>query len=173
MPLLDAKKAEFIECYSEYYQIVYGAIYSKVADKHDIEDLIQEVFLIFYQKIDEIANKRSWLFGTVQNVLMNYYRKKRKFSSDADIADYLNDVSLGTINGFRDTRMLLEDAMASLTEKDRILFDLVAVQQLTYHVAARHLGLTRRQVAYRYSSIIGTIKAYLNERGIRGLGDLL
>ncbi len=173
MPLLDVKKAEFIEWYSEYYQIVYGAIYSKVSDKHDVDDLIQEVFLIFYEKIDGIVNKRSWLFGTVQNVLMNYYRKKRKFSSDDDIADYLNDDSLATLNGLRDTRMLLEEAIASLTEKDRILFDLVAVQQLTYHVAARHLGLTRRQVAYRYSLIIGTIKGYLNEKGIRGLGDLL
>jgi RNA polymerase sigma-70 factor (ECF subfamily) len=173
MPLFDKKKVEFTEFYADYYQIVYGTIYSKISNADDVDDLVQEVFMHFYARMDGIENRRSWLFGAINNVLSNYYRKKKKFSSEEDISNYLSDVSLTFVNGFRDTRIIIDDAVRLLPEPDRIIFDLIAVQNLTYDMAARHLGQTRRQVEYRYSQIVKEIRNFLNAKGIKNIEDLL
>jgi RNA polymerase sigma-70 factor, ECF subfamily len=173
MPLLEKRKIEFTEIYADYYQVVYGTIYSKISNPDDTDDLTQEVFMHFYSKMSEVENKRAWLFGTINNVLMNYYRKKKKFSSDEDIENYLSDVSLTFVNGFRDTRIIIDEAVERLNGKDRVIFDLIAVQNLAYDFTASHLGLTKRQVEYRYSLIVKGIRNFLNERGISTIEDLL
>jgi len=173
MSLFDKKKVEFTEFYADYFQIVYGTIYSKISGADDVEDLVQEVFMHFYDKMEEIENRRSWLFSAINNVLSNYYRKKKKFASEEDIADYLNDVSLTFVNGFRDTRIIIDEAVRQLPESNRIIFDLIAVQNLTYELTARHLGMTRRQVEYRYSLIVQDIRNFLGAKGINNIEDLL
>lgn len=173
MPLFNKKKVEFTEFYADYFQIVYGTIFSKISSADDVDDLVQEVFMHFFAKMNEIENRRSWLFGTINNVLANYYRKRKKFASEEDISNYLSDVSLTYVNGFRDTRLIIDDAVKQLSEPDRIIFDLIAVQNLTYDMAACHLGLTRRQVEYRYSQIVKEIRSFLNEKGINNIEDLL
>jgi RNA polymerase sigma-70 factor, ECF subfamily len=173
MPLIDKKIVAFTECYTEYFQVVYGTIYSKTSGADDAEDLVQEVFMHFYAKMDGIENRRSWLYSAINNVLANYFRKKKKFASEEDIADYLSDVSLTFVNGFRDTRIIIDEAVRQLPETYRIMFDLIAVQNLTYELAARHLSLTRRQVEYQYSLILQDIRKFLNARGISKIEDLL
>ncbi|MBN2080419.1 MAG: sigma-70 family RNA polymerase sigma factor [Spirochaetes bacterium] len=173
MELLQRKKIDFTEFYTNYYQVVYGTIYSKVSNITDADDLTQEVFMHFYSQMDTILNRRSWVFGTINNLLMNYYRKKKRFSSEEDIEHYLADVSLTFVNGFRDTRIIIDEVISLLCETDRLLFDFIAVQNLTYVMAAKHLGMTRRQVEYRYARIVKTIQEKLGERGISKLEDLL
>ncbi|HPL17616.1 MAG TPA: sigma-70 family RNA polymerase sigma factor [Spirochaetota bacterium] len=173
MPLLEKQKIKFTEAYADYYQVVYGTICSKISNPDDTDDLTQEVFMHFYSRMNEVDNTRAWLFGTINNVLMNYYRKKKKFSSDEDIENYLGDVSLTFVNGFRDTRIIIDEAVGRLTEPERILFDLVAVQNLTYELAGQHLGFSKRQAEYRYSLIVKNIRGFLNEKGITNIEDLL
>ncbi len=173
MPLIEKQKLKFTEAYADYYQVVYGTIYSKISNPDDTDDLTQEVFMHFYSRMGEVENTRAWLFGTINNVLMNYYRRKKKFSTDEDIENYLGDVSLTFVNGFRDTRIIIDEAVGRLAEPDRILFDLVAVQNLTYELAGQHLGFSKRQAEYRYSLIVKNIRGFLNERGITNIEELL
>lgn len=173
MPLQKSKKIDFTEFYTDYYQIVYGTIYSRVSNITDTDDLTQDVFIIFYSNMDNIINRRAWIFGTITNVLSNYYRKKKKFTSEEDIENYLADISLSFVNGFRDTRIMIDEAVAHLSESDRLLFDYIAVQNLTYLMAAKHLGVSRRQAEYRYSLIVKDIRKYLGDRGIARIEDLL
>lgn len=45
------------------------------------EDIIQSVFLKFYERFDEIRNKESanfWLFKSARNEYFNHYRKNRR-----------------------------------------------------------------------------------------------
>lgn len=172
MPLLDNKKKKFTEIYSDYYQVVYGAIYSKTASVTDSDELTQEVFMLFYAKMEAVENVRAWLFGTVHNTLMNFYRKRKKMSSE-DIDQHLNDVSVTFVNGFRDTRLIIDDAVSTLGDRDRVLFDLIAVQNLTFDMAASHVGVTRRQAQYRYSLALRDIRSFLGEKGIKSIEDLL
>jgi DNA-directed RNA polymerase specialized sigma24 family protein len=58
-------------------------------------------------------------------------------------------------------------------EKDRIIFDLIAISNYTYEEAGKYLGMAKYQVRYRYNAISKRILLYLQKKGINSLEDLL
>ncbi len=174
MKLLDKKSAQFSEIYSDYYNAVFGAVYTRVGNPADAEDITHEVFLRFFENMDLIENNRRWLFGTLRNVILEHYRTRKP---DVNIDDVFQDLALTFVNGFRDIRIIIKDAIESddnfKDEHDRIIFDLVAVQNCTYETAGKELGYTRNQVKYRYFQIVKNITAYLKQKGIASIEDLL
>lgn len=170
-----ARNREFAEAYSDYYPVVFSAVYSKVNNFDDAEDICQELFIKFYDKLDTIENRRKWLYGALKLEVMAFYRRKKH--GDVDIDDVFNDVGLTFVNGFRDTRILIGEAIEDMSnfkdDADRVLFDLVAVQNYTYEEAGSHLGMTTRQIRYRYGLIVDRLTDYLKKKGIGSLEDLL
>ncbi len=88
-----------------------------------------------------------------------------------------DDVSLSFVNGFRDARIILEEALADDknfdNETERTLFELVAFHNFTYEQAAKHLDMSLRRVGYRYRNILQRLMQYLKAKGIDDLEDLL
>lgn len=167
------KRDEFSEAYTLYYPLILNTINSKIENYHEANDVCQEVFMAFYNKFDEIREHRKWLFGTLRNKLIDYYRKK---SNDAsDVNDFFDDISLTFVNGFRDTRILIEEAIDSvvLEEQDRLLFDYIAINNYSYTNVGKILGLSKRQIGYKYLAIVKKILSYLQSKGIHDIGDLL
>ena len=170
----DQKDAVFTDAYGRYYAVVFGSLYSRTGDFHSAEDLTQEVFIRFYSKMEDVINHRAWLLVTVKNVLFEHYRKVKNMPDDIAEAEAFNDVSLTFVNGFRDTRIIIDRAMESIEDViDRSLLDLVSVQNYTYEETATELGLTKRQVKYRYGLIVRSILEFLNRQGIHKIEDLL
>jgi RNA polymerase sigma factor (sigma-70 family) len=168
------KDADFTDAYGSYYAIVFGSLYSRTADFHAAEDLTQEVFIRFYSKMDRAVNHRAWLLTAVKHVLFEHYRRVKNSPDDIAKAEAFNDVSLTFVNGFRDTRIIIDKAMESINdETDQTIFDLVAVQNYTYEETGKELGLTKRQVKYRYGLIVRSVLEYLNKHGIHKIEDLL
>ena len=172
MSVFSKKDRRYSETYSLYYPVVFNAAFSKVGSSEDAEDIVQNVFIRYYEKMDDIRDSRSWLLGTMRYEVLNYYRKKN--NADTDIENIFDDPSLAFTNGFRDTRIIIEEAINSLKEEEnRVLFDLVAIQRYTFREAAESLGYSVRQVRYRYESIVGIILDYLRAKGIAAIEDLL
>ncbi|MCP4134799.1 MAG: sigma-70 family RNA polymerase sigma factor [bacterium] len=170
------KRDRFAEYFSEYYQVVYNAVFPKVGSAEDTEDLCQEVFLILYRNLedtDNIDNVRKWLYGTLKNVVLQYYRRKEK--PKANIDDIFDDVSLTFVNGFRDTRILIEEAIEEEIEDDdeRTLVELIAFHNYSYTKVAEYMGLTKRIVGYRYNQVVKKILENLERKGINNIEDLL
>lgn len=174
MALIDKKTRRFIEAYSDFYPVVYSAVFAHVQDPDDAKDICQEIFTRFYDKYDEVENHRGWLFGAARYVILEHFRKNRR---KVDIDTVLDDENTGFVNGFRETRLVLKEALENpdnfSDERERILFELVAVHDFTYRDAGRQLGLSERQVRYRYGIITERILRYLGVRGIKRLDDLL
>lgn len=167
------KKKQFDRVYIDHYQLVYGAIYSKTGNVIDADDLTQEVFIHYYEKMEEVEKTIPWLFGTVRFVLKNHYRRQMKSEHDQEFDEFLHDTNADASAEWTDTRMIIQDAMESLETKDRIIFELIAIQNLSYVSAGKSLGLNEKQVKYRYAVILKNIKTYLNTRGLNKLEDLL
>ncbi len=172
----DRNKSKFIEVYSDYYSVIFGSVCSRISSIDDAEDITQEIFLRFYRKIDEVENPRKWLFGKMKMVLFEHYRSRKDDVMDID--ELMNDVSLTFVNGMRDLRILingvLEDSdVYNNDEKNRIIFDLVAIQKYTLEEAAREVGMSRDQVKYRYSLINRSILQTLKKRGVTNLEEII
>jgi RNA polymerase sigma factor (sigma-70 family) len=161
--------------YSDFYPIVFSAVVTRVQNDDDAKDICQEVFYRLYQKFDEVGNVRKWLFTALKLVVMEFFRKKE--NREIDIDEVFNNVAMTFVNGFRDARIIISEAMDNddnfKDSTERVIFELIAYNNYTYRDVSKQLGITRRQVEYRYTQIVDRILRYLKEKGIEDIEDLL
>ncbi len=169
------KISEFTDIYAQYYPIVMCSIFSRVSNYDEAEDIAQEVFIRLLEKMESIIEPRKWIFGTMKFVTMEYYRRKGK--NDEDIENYINDFSMNYINGFKDVRIIIEEAISHepnfTDEKDKILFELTAIDGFSLKDAAEMTGYTYDKARYRYNKAVANIIGYLKSKGINSLEELL
>jgi RNA polymerase sigma factor (sigma-70 family) len=173
--LLDVKTKAFTDQYVEYYPLIYNIVYSKIKSPESVEDICQEIFTRFFLKFDEVENPRRWLLAAMRNVLYEFYRKNSE--SHVDIDSVMDDVKVSFVNGFRDTRIMIDEALDDMKfyveEKNRLIFELIAVNNYTYKEAAVSLGMTEHQTRYRYNAVVGRLMDHFRKKGIHGLEDIL
>ncbi len=174
MSAVNQKHTEFTNNYSVYYSIVFGVIYSKIDDVDTAQDLSQEVFIRYYSRIEQVTETKRWLLSTVKNVLFEYYRSIKNMPEELAVEESEWDVSLSFMNGFRESRIIIDESISQIEDKiDKMLFDYISVQYYTYAEAASVTGLSSRQVKYRYGLTLKKVISHLNSRGIKQLEDLL
>jgi RNA polymerase sigma-70 factor, ECF subfamily len=167
------KRDVFSGLFVDYYPMVYNAICTKVNSLDDAEDICQEVFIALFNHLDEIQNIRAWLYGTLKNMVLKYY--KEKYSGQENIDNFMDDAALTFVNGFRDTRILISQVLDEVLtdDKERNLFELVAVHRYSYSETAELMGITKRKVDYNYNRIAAKITTALKAKGITQIEDLL
>lgn len=172
---MSERRDRFTRAHGDYYPLVFSAVHTKVENIDDVMDTCQEVFIRLYEKFDEVENVRKWLYGALRLAVLEYYRKKR--GGAVDIDDVFNDLSLTFVNGFRDARIIILEAIENdeffRDELDRLVFDHVAMYNFSYSHTGKELGLTKRQVEYRYRRVVDAILDYLAKKGIKHIEDLL
>ncbi len=170
-----SKKDRFVELYDLYYETVLNSIWTKISSKDDALDICQEVFISFFNKMDEVQNPRAYLLGAVKNKIADYYRKKK--GDDLDIEEYQNDVNLTFVNGMKDARILIQEILANNkifeTELEKNIFDMIAMYNYSYNQTADTFGLTKRKVEYFYKKTADRILYELKQLGIKHLEDIL
>jgi RNA polymerase sigma factor (sigma-70 family) len=175
MNIISDKTNKFTDLYSDFYSMVYHGIYAKIRDADLSGDLTQEVFTRFYEKMDEVEYPRKWLLGTLRFVLLEHYQKNR--AGTVDIDEIFYDENILFVNGFRDTRIVLREAFDASEnyrdEKDRIIYELIAIKKYTREEVSRLMGLTKKQVHYKYKAVVDRIVEYLKKKGINKLEELL
>ncbi len=175
MNIITNRVKRFTDIYSDFYHIVYNGIYAKLRDEDLAGDLAQEVFTRFFEKMDEIETPRKWLSGTLRFVLLEHYRKNS--GEDFDIDEIFYDSNIQYVNGFRDTRIILQEALdASENYKDeheRIIYELIAIRNFTYDEVGGLIGLTGAKVRYKYKLVVDRIVDYLKKKGVNNLEELL
>ncbi len=172
---VDTDYKSYTEVYTDYYPLIFSSIYSKINNYDAAEDICQEVFLRLFNKFDQVKEARKWLYGAMRLVMFEHFRKKGM--ADEDIESNLNDASLSYVNGFKESRIVIEEALDSLQnyedEKEKTLFELISIYNYTYKKAGEMLGYSFDQVRYRYKKISESLLGYLKDRGIENLEALI
>ena len=132
----------FVDAYNRYYALVFSTAYAKLGSADDAMDIAQEVFIRLYEKFAQVENPRKWLYGTLRNVTLDHFKKKRpEFNSD----DF-DDMGITYMNGFRDTRIMIQEAMELEdnfeSEEEKILFELIATYNFSYREAGEQAGMS-------------------------------
>lgn len=78
----------FDNIYNETYSLVRFAIYSKIPNKHIVEDLIQDTYMKANNNIASYEQNsfRSWIYNIAKNTALDYLKRKKKIT-----ANYLED----------------------------------------------------------------------------------
>ena len=173
--LSNPRTEQFINNYDSFYSIIFNSIYSKVSNYHDAQDICQEVFIRYYNNLEVIENHRKWLFGCLRLVVFDYYKMKQRKDFDTDVI--FEDIGMGYVNGFRDTRVMIKEIIDSLCDeygdRDASLFELVAVYNYSFVQASRQLNLNYKQARYRYNVFAERVLGKLRDKGIHNIEDLL
>jgi RNA polymerase sigma factor (sigma-70 family) len=175
----DKKKREsFISAYEKYYPVIFHRIFKSIGIKEDVEDICHDVFIELYNKLEDVNEPIKWLMTVTRNQIALYYRKKNVKSEDSiDLLNLEENKSISVTDSAKETRILLsqeiENADNYSDETDRILFELIAIFKYSYKEAALQLGLTRRQIVYRYKKIINKMIINLRSKGIINIKDIL
>ena len=149
---------------------LFDFIRRRIADPSEAEDVLQDVF--YQLAVDSltrpIENMAAWLFQVARNRIVDWYRKRRPASADADVEELADDPAEGPERARWRNAVWAElaEALEDLPEEQREVF-----------VAHELEGLSFKQIAERTGEPLNTLlsrKRYavlsLRER-LQGLYD--
>jgi RNA polymerase sigma-70 factor (ECF subfamily) len=114
----------------------------------DSADVIQQAFIILWEKrseIDEHRSIRAFLFKIASNRMLNVFRDRKKFI-DTEFEPESTGSNPELIAAGELTLSHFNKAIAALPEKRRQVFELCFIQQFTYKEAAEVLGVTHKTI---------------------------
>lgn len=124
----------------------------KIGNRHDAEDLLQEVCLAATKKFDSLKDKsvfKAWLIGIAKHKCNDYYRKK---SAHPFVSlDILPETALVMGRAGITVQSVVRDTLELLPEKEKEILYLYFF-----------LDLSQDEIARRLSVPLGTVKSRLH-----------
>jgi RNA polymerase sigma-70 factor (ECF subfamily) len=151
-----------------YQQKVFVLAYSFFRNKEDAVDLVQDVFLRVYEKIDSFKadrNFEAWLLRVAKNLCIDRYRQargRREMESDVRVDEIpVADDRSPDAGRSSDLKAVLARSVDCLAERQRTIFLMRHVNQMGNEEIARVLNIST-----------GTVKS-LHFKAIRRLRTLM
>ena len=141
--------AAFEEIYRAHAGRLYNLVLRMVGSADEAEDLLQEVFLHAYRKLDRFRGESSlgtWLYRVAVNLCLDHLRSRQAKMSRA--TDSLDDegadeqVATSPVIPSAISRIDLERAIARLPDGCRTAFVLHDVEGFDHHEVGHFLGVT-------------------------------
>ena len=134
----------FEDIYRQYSTRLYNLAFRMVGNAADADDLLQEMFLTAYRKLDTFRGDSAlgtWLYRLGMNVCLDRLRSKAARQDQA--TDMLDDRIGHTAHETRLSvnRLDLERAIKALPEGSRAAFLLHDVEGFDHHEVGRILGI--------------------------------
>lgn len=153
--------AYFDACYAEFHQAVYSNVVKLVRDPLLAEDILQDVFLVFWENMYKLDGDRiaNWLFVVSFNKSMNCLKRMRKHRS-LDEAEDMRDVTDETgidEEDFAHKLQLIDEAVELLSDRKKEIFRMYRLEgksleeissdmQLSVHTIKDHLKITHKLI---------------------------
>jgi RNA polymerase sigma-70 factor (ECF subfamily) len=86
-----SSEADFNLLYDRYFQRVFGFVYSRVRNRADAEEVVQETFTAVFCSIDAYRGQSSllsWIYGIAKNTLNNHVRRARAQEQRVERAEH-------------------------------------------------------------------------------------
>lgn len=146
----------FREILRTHQTTIFQLVYRMVGNRADAEDLTQEIFWKVYRKLDTFQEESSlgtWLHRIASNTCLDYLRKKHHSTEYVDDWEALEfRMNLPSVQNslekiIRQEHMeQVQDALAELPEKQRLVFLLYYQQDLSYREIAEVLEIPLKTV---------------------------
>lgn len=164
--------AEFDKVYKEYSSYVYLLAKRFLVIGEEAEEIAQDVWLIFWEKMDEIERDkiRAWLSLVVKNRCLNWIKK-----NPHRIKQEINfDIAQEEINDLSDYAALINIILKAVDElplKTRMVFKTTVFDGLSILESANKLGVSSSTVKNLKLFAIKTIREKVANRYLFWLND--
>lgn len=157
----------FDQLYRRYASSIYNALMVYVKDESQADDLLQLTFLRFWEArttLPAIDNLEGYLFIIARNIFINWWRKQAKERKDALLYFYQLSDRVNETQGAECDRVF-QTALDQLPSQQRMVYQLVADQELSYNEVAQKLRISRFTVKKHLELARRAIRKYMADSG--------
>lgn len=172
--ILEGDQFAFKELVEKYQTMVINTCIGFLHDKQDAEDISQEVFIDVFaslRKFRKEAKLSTWMYRIAVNKSLNFLRSKKRRQWLQNLEDVLGmirqdhkqpiEMSNPAIDlEMKEEALLLNNAINSLSENQRIAFTLNKYEDLSYTEIADIMGISLSSV----ESLIHRAKLNLQQK---------
>lgn len=157
---------EVIRCFSE---PLYWQIRRMVESHDDASDVLQNTFLKAWQSIENFrgeAKLSTWLYKIAVNESISHLARERKrlnISLDEDESHLVNLIEADEWTDGDEIALKLRKAVASLPEKQRIVFNMKYYDEMKYERMSEILGTSVGALKASYHLAVKKIEKALTE----------
>jgi RNA polymerase sigma-70 factor (ECF subfamily) len=161
---------EFTLVYNRHKSRLYFYIYKMMNDKMVTEDIIQNVFIKYYENMSNIREKEyvaSWIYTTARNEIFSLFRKKLRKSEEIVNEDYEfpaeNNLAVEYEN--IELKKIIMNELELLPQEQKEVYllreysglsykEIADIQQIDEELVKSRLFKTRQKLIKRVSKII-------------------
>ena len=159
----------FAEVIATYSEPLYWQIRRKVQSHDDANDLLQNTFLKAWQSIDLFrgeAKLSTWLHKIAINESITFLAKERKrlnISIDDEESMLINTIEADEYIDGDELKLKLRKAIATLPEKQRLVFNMKYFDEMKYEEMSEILGTSVGAQKASYHIAVKKIEQYFSE----------
>jgi len=159
-------EADFQRIYNKSKSRVLNYISRSVRDRDEALDLLQEVFITFYDKLPDldVSTDRieSWLIKTARNVILTYVRDThrrltRDLQNTPEEESWAVEEQVGKIYQ-KELEKHIDTFLTSLNDNERNLFILQKIEQVKYNDLEKILGVPQRTMKRMAANLLQRLK---------------
>ena len=162
-----AREESFTIIMQRYQQRLYWHIRRMVIDHDDANDILQNVFIRVWKSLNgfrEDSQLFTWLYRIATNESITFLNKKRKhiFVSVQDVNNELKN-KLTTQGNFSEnkTELKLQEAILTLPQKQRVVFNLRYYDEMPYEEMSRVLETSEGALKATFHHAVKKVESYL------------
>jgi len=151
----------FSAIFKEYAETLHNYLFYKTGNKDLSADLTQEAFTKLWQNCKSVilASAKGYVFKTANNLLINEYNHQKVVLKHESIGhsgkDGMDPAFILEQNEFK---AKLDQAIADLPEKQRVVFLLSRVEKKTYKEIAEIIGISKQAVEKRMYNALDSLR---------------
>lgn len=162
----DEKSFDYL--YDMYAQSLFGVIHAIVKNKAQAEDVLQEVMLKIWEKLDAYNSDKgrfyTWIVNIARNAAIDKYRSKAYKKQRKNLStDNFVDILEGSYNLGRLTNAIgIEGFVKKLKPKCIKIIDLLFYKGFTHKEAAENLNIPLGTLKTRNRACLNDLRTLLN-----------
>jgi len=153
----------------KYQQKIYWHVRRMVIDHDDADDVTQDIFVKVWRNLDkfrEDSQLYTWLYRIATNECITFLNKKKKqnnVSLDDENSTYLAETLSGSqyFDGDK-AQMKLQQALLTLPEKQRLVFNMKYFEDLKYDEISEIVGTSVGALKASYHLSVKKIEHFFN-----------
>jgi len=165
----ETQREGFAQVVEEYSERMYWQIRKMVYSHEDANDILQDVFIKAWLNIDKFrgdAKLSTWLYKIAINESITFInRSKAKLNLSIDDSDsfLINQLEGDEYFDGDNAQLLLQKAVVSLPEKQRLVFQMKYFDELKYDEISEMLGTSVGGLKASYHHAVKKVEKFLKE----------